>query len=71
MQETAERKAGIARLLWAMPSDATWGERIEIVKKQFGDKGTSKPSLKHILKAVEGVDSTCLAGRLQRAQRHG
>jgi len=64
MQEIAERKAGIARLLWAMPSDATWGERIEIVKKQFGDKGTSKPSLKRILKAVEGVDSINFAPAL-------
>ena len=56
MQETAERKAGIARLLLAIPSGAIWRERLEIVRKQFGDKGTSKLSLMRVLRAIEGVD---------------
>lgn len=52
----AERKAAVARLLVSLGSSASWPERIRLVREKFGDEGTSKPSLKRLLSAVEGVD---------------
>ena len=52
----AERKAAIAQLLVSLGSSVGWPERIRLVQEKFGDEGTSKPSLKRLLSAVEGVD---------------
>lgn len=55
MRAEADRKADIARLLLTLDG-VVWSERVDLVQKQFGSKGTSKPRLKAILKAVESVD---------------
>ena len=55
MRAEADRKAEIARLLLTLDG-VVWAERVDLVQKKFGSKGTSKPRLKAILKAVENVD---------------
>ncbi len=52
----AERKAAIAQLLVSLGTSVGWPERIRLVQEKFGDEGTSKPSLKRLLSAVEGAD---------------
>lgn len=56
MRQEAERKAAIACRLAAFPEQTTWADRIAVIQDEFGLKGTSKPSLKRLSKAVEGVD---------------
>lgn len=33
-----------------------WDEITSIIQAKFGDKGTSKPSLKRLLKSIESID---------------
>ncbi|OIQ78035.1 Mu DNA binding, I gamma subdomain [mine drainage metagenome] len=56
MRAEAERKAEIARLLLTVGKGLKWSERLALVKKRFGSKGVSQPSLDRLLKADEGVD---------------
>ncbi len=56
MREAASRKAEIARFLLTDGRDWTWPARIKEAKARFGAKGTSLPSLRRILRTVEGVD---------------
>lgn len=56
-RDRAERKAAIVRMLTALRAQGVKeGESFALVREKFGDKGTSKPSLKRLLKAVQGVD---------------
>lgn len=56
-RDRAERKAGIVRMLTALRAQGVKeGKSFALVREKFGDKGTSKPSLKRLLKAVQGVD---------------
>ena len=55
-RDRAERKAAIARYLVSMGTGLSWPERTRLVQEKFGRKGTSKPRLMAILKAVKGVD---------------
>lgn len=63
-RDRAERKAGIARMLVSLGPGVPWAERIALVRERFGDKGTSKPRLKAILKSVKGVDPVNFAPAL-------
>jgi len=56
MRAEAERKAAIACLLVSIRAHAGWSDRLALVRKRFGRKGTSKPSLKRLLAAIKGVD---------------
>ena len=56
-RDRAERKAAIVRMLTALRAQGVKeGESFALVHEKFGNKGTSKPSLKRLLKAVQGVD---------------
>ncbi|MDD9716772.1 hypothetical protein PVW48_08460 [Dinoroseobacter sp. PD6] len=55
-RDRAERRAAVARVLVALGLDVNWSDRLRIVHEKFGVKGLSKPRLKAILRAVEGVD---------------
>lgn len=53
----AERKAAIAKMLTALRAQGLKeGARFALVRKRFGDKGTSTTSLKRLQRGVEGVD---------------
>ena len=56
MREKADRKAEIARFLVTLDGSVYWPEPVKMVSEKFGKHGTSKPRLKAILKAVEGID---------------
>lgn len=56
MRAEAERKAAIACLLVSIRGHAGWDDRIALVHKRFGSKGSSKQTLKRILSAVKDVD---------------
>jgi len=55
-RERAERKAQVAAVLVSLGKLVPWNERLQIIHARFGKKGHSKPRLRAILKAVEGVD---------------
>jgi putative transposase len=55
-RDRAERRAAIARLLVSLGPAVKWSERVRLVHDKFGKQGASKPRLKAILTAVQGVD---------------
>ncbi len=56
MRQEAERKAAMACLLVSLGPSARWADRLAIMQERFDSRGTSKPSLKRLLRAVEDVD---------------
>lgn len=52
----AARKAEIAADLLAMGKLMPWAERVVIIQRKYGKKGTSKPRLMALLNMVQGVD---------------
>ncbi|MEM1372375.1 MAG: hypothetical protein AAGG72_09150 [Pseudomonadota bacterium] len=56
LRAKAERRAAIAQYLFSIPVDATWAERLSLVRSKCGNKGVSKSSLMRLAKAVEGVE---------------
>ncbi len=50
MRAEAERKAAIACLLVSIRDRASWRDRLALVHRRFGEKGTSKPWLKRLLR---------------------
>ena len=56
MKATALRKADIARFLVTAGKALTWPQKVALVAAKFGPKSASKPNLKCLLKAIEGVD---------------
>lgn len=56
MQETAERRAAIARVLLTIGDEIPWADRHKIVQHRFGSKGTSIVTLRRILNSVKNVD---------------
>lgn len=56
MKAEAERKTAIASALVSLGSGVSWADRVAVMQERFGLRGTSKPSLKRLLKAVDGVD---------------
>lgn len=52
----AEEKAKVARILVSAARDLPWSEKVALVAKMTGNKGTSEPTLRRILSDVEGVD---------------
>lgn len=77
MRREAERKAEIAEALLKTLTTANWTERVSIIREEFGDKGTSEPSLKRISNAVNMLIQSTMrqpslpstkAARLKRKQ---
>ena len=56
IQAKALRKAVIARFLVTAGKALTWPQKVAMVAQKFGPEGASKPHLKRLLRAVEGVD---------------
>lgn len=56
MRAEAERKAAIVRALLSMPNDLRWEDKATVLRKKFGPKGISKPSLRRLQRAVTSVD---------------
>lgn len=56
MRDEAERKAAMVALLVSIRHTAGWPDRVALLRKKFGDKGTSKPHLKRLLAKVKDVD---------------
>lgn len=69
LRSEAYRRATIAQQLMSMGEAVSWADRVAIMQERFGSKGTSKPSLKRILKAVEGLDPINFAPALLPAHQ--
>lgn len=71
LRAEAERKAEIVRYALHMKRHVGWSELQRMVAAKFPGKGTSKASLKALLKAVDGVDPVNFAPALVRDQKGG
>ncbi|WP_162497504.1 DNA-binding domain-containing protein, partial [Roseovarius dicentrarchi] len=56
LRAKAERRAAMVRLLKAVGSEVSWGDRLRLVRAKFGTEGTDKRTLQRYLNTVEGVD---------------
>lgn len=55
MRREADRKAAIVGYLLTIQGTCGWPDRLRLVQAKFGIQGTSKPTLKRYLKAVQNV----------------
>jgi len=56
LRDGAERRAELALFLVSLPEGTSLAEKVTAAAAKFGPEGTSKASVKRLLKAVAGVD---------------
>ncbi|ARE38356.1 Transposase [Rhodovulum sp. P5] len=71
-RDRAERKAAMARVLVSLADQGVnWPDRQRLMAERFPDEAVSKPSLKRLLAAVEGVDPINYAPTLLDGHKGG
>jgi putative transposase len=71
LRDGAERRAELARFLVALPEDMSLADKVRSAQAAFGAEGTSKASVKRLLKTVAGVDPINFAPALLARYRGG
>jgi len=71
LRDGAERRAELARFLVALPEDMSLADKVRAAQAAFGAEGTSKASVKRLLKTVAGVDPINFAPSLLPRYRGG